>query len=555
MTFEDILQEFHKAFRLKAEKEGQLITPEAYQERMLAHFDLLKINVLSPMNSVIERVKSISPDIKLDGEMYSPEFIVEDKIYVITGIERYPSSDKVFVHFQEVGEGASRTVSFGELPVQVQEKICFQYSSEKGQSIFREWNLLSDADKKRLKAEMEERKFWLMKVIAEDKPLSVELQEVFQLFPSKDMLSEKTLLAFQLRFPDKLVFKNVEELEQAAFLVLKKHFKVKQLLSKDEEVFDAFKEATGQSVNEHLVEACKPYLAPGHFYNANPKAGEIMNDLDHVLANIKNYDVFQLMLLKQKIVNDLSVLDAKNFSATVEKQLGLLTEHINKAKQELLKWQKEDRRKGLRIIDKLIGRKQPEYEYKLPPTAILRTKEGELYINSLKLQQDKLTKKEYIEIEKARAALMLADAHGLKRDRIAQKKLLETAIELFQQYGVLKGLAENKLKKEEYTEGWMKLSDLRLDNIQDGEVRIVPSMSKSLIHSAQQLADIMVSPENIENVNPVGRNDGVKETTYKNSENRARLEQKNRRQFDNVWPKLISGNGKSKGTKQRMIGK
>ena len=334
--------------------------------------------------------------------------------------------------------------------------------------------------------------------IERDSRLSLGEQSVFRDAISKNLVPEIVALAFQIRHNEVLIFKDRQELENVLERLFGQHVPADDILFSNRR-FDLFKQATGRSVNEVLV--LHAYSIDELGSNSFNKRSTIRDYLDDILSKAEKMDVFELELAFKEANRRISFERGMGFypSKKIQEQIILLAGHINRARQELIKWVKRGYRTSNTRFDKLLRREFLPV-YKLPDKDVMLTPEGRTYIKGIQ-KNWRMTPREEAGVEVARAQLMLLYAH--KKDGLLVDK--KGAGEFYLATVQEKGRSYNLLSGRGQDEGFMKLSELRL-NIQDGENRIVPGMSKSLIDASQRITDVLISADNPKSIAPVGKN-------------------------------------------------
>lgn len=335
-------------------------------------------------------------------------------------------------------------------------------------------------------------------ILERDERLSIGEQNILKEAVSKGLVPDVIALAFQLRHNEALIFKDKMELENAVARVFGLKVPADNILYSGNR-FELYKRHTGRSVNENIVLYTTSLDEISQF--PQYKQSTVRDYLDEVLSKAETMDVFELELALKEVNRRLDAERALgvNPSKKTLEQIALLDGHMKRARGELLKWAKRGYRTNNTRLDKILGR-EFHPRYKLPDKELMRTSEGKSFVKGLK-RGEEVSPRERARFELSHAQLLVVYAQrrsNLLIDKeLARDMLISSVSE--------KGKTVNLLEGRNPEEGFMRLSELKF-NIQDGENRIVPGMSKSLIDASQKMTDILVSQDNPKSINPPGKN-------------------------------------------------
>lgn len=337
----------------------------------------------------------------------------------------------------------------------------------------------------------------VIKLIEEDREISDAEAINFKEAINKKLLPESVALAWQLRHNNTLIFTNRAELEQVAAQLYGQHVPQHELLYSTKRV-EQYEKSFGASINQVLARFCngeKPTLQEDV-----AKQVRLKDYLDKVLSNAYKMNVFELEAAFRLSENGIQTSCVA--SPKVKTQLRLLEGHLKRARTEVIRWQKRGFRTSNTIFDRMLGR-EFHPAYKLPEKELLRTPEGKAYIKGIKKTPEKgLSEREAAYYRLARAQFILLTVLHKNELLIENANAVPKVLIDDVNQSEKKRLQVNGEKNKN---GEMRLSELRF-NIQDGENRIVPGMSKKLIDASQRLTDVMVNPNNPQNINPIGKN-------------------------------------------------
>lgn len=404
---------------------------------------------------------------------------------------------------------------FTDLPKDLQEAISEHYSAEEDYSNFVcPWEKLSEQKINDLREFMHLCKDSLISSIAKDeiygkitngeyqerneKELSAIAAKILNNFAPRTLLPDEVLLAFQLRHNKKNIFGKDQVLSEIAKSTMGFKGSVEDLLN-DRKRFSKFRSATGRTVNEVLEEATASKIMDIEYGNSMRKLRDL---IDKTRENIYSMDVFEIEVVLKQIESEQKRLEGRVTNGLRRTDLERIDEirgHLKRAKAELLKWHKRGYRTNNNTFDKLLGREFHPM-YKLPEKALMQTKEGREYIKGL-LKGNVLDVREKARYEEAQAKIMMVYAFRKDSLLLEKEKGQEFFLERVQEKGRNLNLIEGRSPEAEF----MRLAELKF-NIQDGENRIVPGMSKRLIDASQGMTDILVSKENENSIAPVGKN-------------------------------------------------
>ena len=404
---------------------------------------------------------------------------------------------------------------FTDLPKDLQEAVSKQYSAEEDYSNYVcPWEKLSEQKINDLREFMHLCKDSLISSIAKDeiygkftngeyqekneKALSAITVKILNNFAPRTLLPDEVLLAFQLRHNKKNIFDKDQVLSEIAQSTMGFKGSVEDLLN-DSKRFSKFRSATGRTINEVLEEATASKIMDIEYSNSMRKLRDF---IDKTRENIYSMDVFEIEVVFKQIVSEHKRLEGRGKYGLRRTDLERIDEirgHLKRAKAELLKWHKRGYRNNNNAFDRLLGREFHPI-YKLPEKALMQTKEGREYIKGL-LKGNDLDVREKARYEDAQAKIMMVYAFRKDSLLLEKGKGQEFFLKRVQEKGNELILIEGRSPEVEL----MRLSELKF-NIQDGENRIVPQMSKGLIDASQRMTDVLVSKENENSIAPTGKN-------------------------------------------------
>ena len=404
---------------------------------------------------------------------------------------------------------------FTDLPKDLQEAVSEQYSAEEDYSNFVcPWEKLSEQKINDLREFMHICKDNLISSIAKDeiygkftngvykegneKDLPAITVKIFNNFAPRTLLPDEVLLAFQLRHNKENIFGKDHVLSEIAQNTMGFKGSVEDLLN-DRKRFSKFRSATGRTVNEVLEEATASKIMDIEYGNSMRKLRDL---IDKTRENIYSMDVFEIEVVLKQIESEQKRLEGRVTNGLRRTDLERIDEirgHLKRAKAELLKWHKRGYRTNNNTFDKLLGREFHPM-YKLPEKALMQTKEGREYIKGL-LKGNDLNVREKARYEEAQAKILMV--YAFKKDSLLLEK--EKGQKLFLERAQEKGRNLNLIEGRSPEDEFMRLAELKF-NIQDGENRIVPGMSKRLIDASQRMTDVLVSKENENSIAPIGKN-------------------------------------------------
>lgn len=313
------------------------------------------------------------------------------------------------------------------------------------------------------------------------------------------VLPEIVALAFQFRHNEVLIFKDRKTLEETVVKYYGKRLSAEEILFSEKRM-DHFEKMTGRTVNQTLSLFC--YGEDSYMKEQQINRTKLRDYIDRILSNAKGMDVFELeaaFRTYQHAVLELGYI--QNPSTKETQQLQLLRVHLDRARKELVTWSRRNYRTTNTRLDKILN---IEFHptYKLPDKRLLKTREGRDYIKGLKKGNNRMTSQGKTRFKLATAQfIMLSMIRNneicYEKSNVLPKYLTEESCQLKRDLNWFEGKPIDK--------GFMRLSELRF-NIQDGENRIVPGMSKQLIDASQRLTDNLVSENNPKNINPIGKN-------------------------------------------------
>lgn len=391
---------------------------------------------------------------------------------------------------------------FTDLPKDLQEAISEHYSAEEDYSNFVcPWEKLSEQKINDLREFMHLCKDSLISSIAKDEiygkitngeyqernenELSAIAVKILNNFAPRTLLPDEVLLAFQLRHNKKNIFGKDQVLSEIAKSTMGFKGSVEDLLN-DRKRFSKFRSATGRTVNEVLEEATASKIMDIEYGNSMRKLRDL---IDKTRENIYSMDVFEIEVVLKQIESEQKRLEGRvpnGLRRTDLERIDEIRGHLKRAKAELLKWHKRGYRTNNNTFDKLL-RREFHPMYKLPEKALMLTKEGREYINGL-LKGNDLDVREKARYEEAQAIIMMFYAFRKDSLLLEKEKGQEFFLERVQEKGRNLSLIEGRSPEAEF----MRLAELKF-NIQDGENRIVPGMSKRLIDASQRMTDVLVS--------------------------------------------------------------
>ena len=384
--------------------------------------------------------------------------------------------------------------------------------------------------------QMQSEKSLLLFYMERDSDLSVDEALRFRFSQAREQISDEALLAFQMRHTDKLIFRDRNELGRVASKVLGRSVRAEEVLSRfrlDKE----FERVTGKTINQAIMYECN------HIEKAR-----LMDKLDAFLRNIHKMDVLDIERTSIELDKVLVEVRKQRELSPVEKaQIQALREHLLKARKELVQWVRRGYRLDNTAIDKML-KKEFHPTYKLPQKELMKSKEGREYYRGVK----KIVEKSAIQEAREKASFELARAKLLLMKNAEFRKVMELSRKeseegLSKMISETQVLARNKeaINGDPIEKGWMRLSELKLDNIQEGEVRLVPGMSKSLIKCAEQMADVLTDEDNPQSINPPGKNP-IQDAR------RERLKSNHSASETRTMKKWIDGYGASKSSSRKL---
>ena len=178
-------------------------------------------------------------------------------------------------------------------------------------------------------------------------------------------------------------------------------------------------------------------------------------------------------------------------------------------------------------------------KHKLPAKDLILTREGRNYIKLLeKTAEGKYSQDEssLIQLEISKNLLLIAKDAQYRQNTLLQDENADKALGSLIEDTRQKGRTRDMNSGVPLEMAWMKLSELKLDNIQEGEVRTVPGMSVSLIKCAQQLTEELVSDDNPQSINPPGKNKAFEAR-------REKLEKSHEKSMEKTLKRWVSGYG------------
>lgn len=178
-------------------------------------------------------------------------------------------------------------------------------------------------------------------------------------------------------------------------------------------------------------------------------------------------------------------------------------------------------------------------KHKLPAKDLILTREGRNYIKLLeKTVEGKYSQDEssLIQLEISKNLLLIAKDAQYRQNTLLQDENADKALGSLIEDTRQKGRTRDMNSGVPLEMAWMKLSELKLDNIQEGEVRTVPGMSVSLIKCAQQLTEELVSDDNPQSINPPGKNKAFEAR-------REKLEKSHEKSMEKTLKRWVSGYG------------
>lgn len=403
---------------------------------------------------------------------------------------------------------------FTDLPTELQEAISEQYSTEEDYTSFLcPWEKLSEQKINDLREVMHLCKDNILSAIARDEPylasiidsayyfkrgISLRVLDILHRLAPRTLLSDEVLLAFQLVRNKSNIFGKDQVLCDVAQKVMGYNGSAEALLN-DSKRFSKFHSATGRTVNEVLEEATASKIMDIEYGNSMRKLRDL---IDKTRENIYSMDVFEIKVMLKQIESEQKRLEGRvpnGLRRTDLERIDEIRGHLKRAKAELLKWHKRGYRTTNNTFDKLLGREFHPM-YKLPERALMQTKEGREYIKGL-LKGNDLNVREKARYEEAQAKILMV--YAFKKDSLLLEK--EKGQEFFLVRAQEKGRNLNLVEGRSPEDEFMRLAELKF-NIQDGENRIVPGMSKRLIDASQRMTDVLVSKENENSIAPAGKN-------------------------------------------------
>ena len=378
----------------------------------------------------------------------------------------------------------------------------------------------------------ENEKELLLFYLGRDNDLTVEEALKIRYSEAHALIPGITLLAFQMRHPDKLIFRGREELEKVASEVFCRKVSSDEALFGGYRLYDEFRRKTGKTVAAALMQGT------GH---NEAIEFEMKDRLDSILRNVDKMDVLDL----ERAVMEVKGLELKKelgygISEREQIQILELKEHLQRARKELRQWAKRGFRENNTVLDRILGR-EFHPQYKLPAKDLILTREGRNYIKLLeKTAEEKYSQDEssLIQLEISKNLLLIAKDAQYRQNTLLQDENADKALGSLIEDTRQKGRTRDMNSRVPLELAWMKLSELKLDNIQEGEVRTVPGMSVSLIKCAQQLTEELVSDDNPQSINPPGKNKALEAR-------RERLERSHEKSLEKTLKKWVSGYGKS----------
>lgn len=403
---------------------------------------------------------------------------------------------------------------FTDLPTELQEAISEQYSTEQDYTSFLcPWEKLSEQKINDLREVMHLCKDNILSAIARDEPylasiidsayyfkrgISLRVLDILHRLAPRTLLPDEVLLAFQLVRNKSNIFGKDQVLCDVAKKVMGYNGSAEALLN-DGKRFSKFHSATGRTVNEVLEEATASKIMDIEYGNSMRKLRDL---IDKTRENIYSMDVFEIEVVLKQIESEQKRLEGRvpnGLRRTDLERIDEIRGHLKRAKAELLKWHKRGYRTTNNTFDKLLGREFHPM-YKLPERALMQTKEGREYIKGL-LKGNDLNVREKARYEEAQAKILMV--YAFKKDSLLLEK--EKGQKLFLERAQEKGRNLNLIEGRSPEDEFMRLAELKF-NIQDGENRIVPGMSKRLIDASQRITDVLVSKDNENSIAPVGKN-------------------------------------------------